>query len=835
MNLKRVTDSKIAGQHSGGDEMNTIKNYSTLAFILGMTTLICSSHAQELSNQTQKVNESEPGWKAESGYIEFGSRVFINKPGTNNTDSSAKYNQYGKQTDSLFLKGFGYSAASKNGLYSFEFLGKDVGANSQALELDMTKTGEMYLSLGWNQQPNLRSNTATTIYNGIGTTSLTIPNSLVTSLNGFASQSMGTGLPNANVAQIKSLINSNSQKVTLGITRDNKDAEYRWTPSEKWDVRVNYSNEHRYGLKEEGVVFGRSATTSPVAAAPMRVDDTTQNAGMSIEYSDKTPWDKKWNFKARYNFSNYSDKFTEFTVENPFGGLGSPSTLSADSNCPKSVLKGGTSYGEGTCTGIAGLGTSPSNKSHQFLGEIGVDLPGFRNNRYMGTLQYSSMTQDQPFIPMTVNTAALGQTLTKYSSSSSTSVTNASSYPMPRNSLGGEIDTILWNNSISTQLNSDLKNKINYRFYTHDNNTQPLTLTKWLLNDFMDAAGVNASYAPHQALFQSYQKNSVSDALTYRLNEQHTVGIETKWENVRYSHYAANATDEYTQKIFWNAQPLNWIQIRSSDSFALRKYQTYDFTRFIGSLNYSDGTTSAALRDYFVSNRERNNANVYVDLETPIRGLTITPSFGLKTDNYPNAVPGGGQLGLRYDHNLSGGVEFGWAVNSDISTSLAYTQEWSKQRVLNSTTYVTNMGEVINTFIGTLNYQIIPEKLTAKIAATYAYSNDNWRIAGSAVNSSPSTYSYPSQDMHFARLDARVKYSLDSSYLKSINIKDAFLQLGYVLEFNHVRNWQNDAVQSYMYDSTVNTQNSRTMIFMSGTNNPNYHAQVLVSSLIFKW
>jgi len=88
--------------------------------------------------------------------------------------------------------------------------------------------------------------------------------------------------------------------------------------------------------------------------------------------------------------------------------------------------------------------------------------------------------------------------------------------------------------------------------------------------------------------------------------------------------------------------------------------------------------------------------------------------------------------------------------------------------------------------------------------------------------------------MSFSRLDATMKYKIDTPYLKEMMIKEAFLQFGYALEFNHVKNWQNDVVQSYMYDSTVSAGNSKAMIFMGG-NNPNYHAQVLMSSLVLKW
>ena len=800
--------------------MSTLKKLKNLACIMGILGAVSVAQAQQEGKPAGDAAGSESGLKIENGYLEFGGQVFLQKPGsgdTRNTSSTAKYNQYGYQMDPVFLKAFGYDVGTKDGAYTFQFYGKDVGLNSQALELDLDKPGQMYLGLGWNMLPNLRSDTATSIFSGIGTSRLTVPYSLVNTLNSNVLKVGGTGaaiatataLPVSSINNIKQAITNNSTRVRLGITRDNKEVDYRWTPTEHWDIRVNYSNEHRYGLQEQGVVFGKSSSASPVAAVPMNVDDTTQNAGATVEYSGKSPWDQKWNFKGRYNYSNYRNSYNEFIVDNPFGGLGSPS--------PTTTCVGGA----GSCTGIAGLGTSPTNNSHQFMGEMGLDLPGFRNNRYMSTLQYTSMTQDQPFIPMTVNASA--------------PVINPTTV-MPRNSLGGKVETMLWNNVFATQLTSDLKNRLSYRYYSHDNTTSPFNLNNWTLNDFADAKATTVGYAAHQALFQSYTKNTASDELTYRLGNYLTVGAETKWEHISYNAYAVDSTNEYTEKVFANSTPTDWMTIRASDSYAWRRYDTYNWMQFMGSLGYGNTNTTvspmtggenAALRDYFVSNRDRNSGNVYVDLNSPIKGLTLTPNGGFRIDNYPGPISATqAQYGLKYDHNWNVGLQADYVFNSDISTSLAYTREIMSQRVM-TTTYSTNMGETVHTMTGALNYQIIPEQLSMKLGATYAFSHDNWVTRGTASD-------YPKQRMSFSRLDATMKYKIDTPYLKELMIREAFLQFGYALEFNHIKNWQNDVVQAYMYDSTVSAGNSKAMIFMGG-NNPNYHAQVLMSSLVLKW
>ena len=55
-------------------------------------------------------------------------------------------------------------------------LAKDVGYNNQSYYATLMKVGEHYLTVGWDQTPHLISTSAKTIYQGVGTTNLTIDN-----------------------------------------------------------------------------------------------------------------------------------------------------------------------------------------------------------------------------------------------------------------------------------------------------------------------------------------------------------------------------------------------------------------------------------------------------------------------------------------------------------------------------------------------------------------------------------------------------------------------------------------------------------------------------------
>ena len=103
---------------------------------------------------------------------------------------------------------------------------------------------------------------------------------------------------------VQSIINANLHQTDIGIRRDTAAFEYRWTPTDAWDIKADYSHMHREGTQAMGVVFNNS-TSGIVAEAPAPVNDTTQNFGVNGEYAGTSPWGKKFNVKLAYNGSVY--------------------------------------------------------------------------------------------------------------------------------------------------------------------------------------------------------------------------------------------------------------------------------------------------------------------------------------------------------------------------------------------------------------------------------------------------------------------------------------------------------------------------------------------------
>lgn len=913
--------------------MKTLKHLIAIGSVLGAgLSFVGAAAADDLPTLAQ------PEWLFTGG-AEFGGQVFLQKPGApkqsqqSTTDgsgnlitpslgnSAAMFNQYGRQTDPFFFRSLDVEWKRKDGGLNISVLGANIGEDNQKLELGVEQPGQHYLTLDWDKTDHLRSNTAQSIFGGVGTTNLTVAPGVVQSLYGalFPQGSILTGagvtqatITGANPTQtgsatnvtnglpvnlnlnpttytfagvpygcflasqagtascngktpIQTTILNNENVINLGIQRDRKEIGYRWTPDDHWDIKVDYSNEHRYGVQEQGFLFS-SSTSTPMAAVPMPVDDTTQDASITAEYYGSSPWGMKWNGILKYDTSIYTDAFSSFTVENPFGGPGSP--VAGVANCPVASTTAGLN-----CYGQGAMSTTPDNAANTVMGQLGVDLPGFKSNRYMGTFEFSQMTQNQSFIPMTINP---GVTPGMYSLNKTNGTVALA--PMPASSLNGVVDTILFNNVLSTQLTSDLKNKLSYRYYADENHTPTLTFQNWVVNDTAIALGTGAanaansvgsgSYGNHTTLFQSYTKQNAADEVTWRPASWGSLGAFGGWEQYSYSEYAANQTNEYTGKVFGSLQPADWATVRFNNTLGYRRYNQYNWQTLVGNLNVASQAENPYLVDSNIANRNRLAGNLYVDLQTPISGLSITPTAGYRWDEFPTdqnlirqataqmggAQTGFTQLGLRRDQNFNLGIEADWAVNSNVSLNLGYTFERSHQLMFGTssassdqTIYNGTMDEYVHTLMAGATFQIIPDRLSLKFSATHEFGNDWWGTTPgpNCVALSPSgtacgvvsagNPANPPEYTTFDHFDATMMYKLDPLAFGQTKTTEAIFQLHYLYERNSVANWQGDGVAPYMYSTTnSSTTAMKDMIFMAG-DNPNYSAQALMASLVFKW
>jgi hypothetical protein len=779
------------------------------------------------------------------GEIEFGIRGFVNNPARNgalfgNTPgggyvylgqhSLGKYYEYSTVAPGAFGGGH-VSTGTTDGLYQADLWANNIGYSDQAYLLDLSKIGEQYFSFGWDQTPHVYSTSAQTPYLGVGTSALALPPGLL-----------------SQTATSSNIIIPFLHQTDVGIERDTASASYRWTPTQAWDVRANYSHMDRNGTQPAGVVgfnpAGSNVFSSPTQV-PAPVNDTTQNFDANGEYAGTSPWNQKFTVKLAYNGSRYTDNISSYSVQNPYCTGATAATCSSASLSP-----------------FARESTPPSNSANGVSGTVAAYLPW--QSRYVGTVNYTVMTQDQTFQPMTDNPSAVASPVAFFGGIPWSAVNFGfinGNPANPTNNLNGKISTLMSNNVLTSQITPELSSKVTYRYYGFDNQTPRIIFPAWVSYDQTGGFTDNTI----SSLSISYIKQNAGAELNWRPSREWNVNAGVGYERYSYERTDVNVTNEYSAKLSVDWKPTAWFTARTSGYFSDRRYDTYNYNLFVSSFQFPAvpgfaPTTSAAwfyapaYRQFMFDNRDRTKANIAFDI-VAFRGVTISPTFKFQ-DDYFGLNPAV-QEGINNSRSTSWGVDVGYVVNQDLSFTASYYWENYNQSLYNYTstfnsTYsappgtctppitftnpaancliTTSDKQHINTLAVVANYAAIPSKLNFDARYSVSYGVDQQLLLTAAPASACSNCQgqFPNDTTLFQRLDLTATYKFDPLWVERWGIKgDVKAKLRYTWERNAVNNWQNDPLAPF-------TPILPTSIWLA-YDNPNYNVQMIAASLIATW
>jgi MtrB/PioB family decaheme-associated outer membrane protein len=812
---------------------------STVAGSLLLAATMLPAAAGDVAAPASSMSVADTWWVFH-GEVEAGGRFFLNDPQktgikSQNGQALGKYYEYSDIKPGPFGQGW-LNGQTKDGLYNFNVWGDNVGYNDQRYEADGSKAGEHYFDVIWDQTPHVYSTNALTPYSGLGGPALVLPPGLsntlfndagCTRVAGQQPTGCASGNPTAGQrAAIQRDLTNNLYTTDLGIRRDTAAVGYRWTPTDAWDINVAYMNMHRWGTQVDGVVFspGSSGVTAQV---PKPVNDTTQNFGVNGEYKGTSPWGQLFTFKLGYAGSIYEDAMSSYTVENPFCATGSGMGECARTGSPSSPF--------------AQMSLWPDNQAHGFSATTGADLP--LKSRYMGTLSYTMMRQNQAFQPFSPFATMF------------TNTGNTTTGPLPilpAASLNGAINTLLSNNVVTTQITPELKSKLIYRYYDFSNQTPELRFNDWVVTDVKSANVTTAAYAPVTSLSVSYTKQNAGGQLVWSPNRQWNLGADYGYEQYKWTRESVDQTHENGGKLFADYKPWSWLLARASWSVSDRHYDNYNYRGF-ADLQWNDslctGTPqgncntqyNTAFRQFYLDNRERQIGKFQVAIDV-LRGLTVTPTFGYQDDNYSISAT---EVGLSRLQSVKTGVEVAYAINPGTNILFAYMNEYYRQNLkfttqnntlplTPATTFHADVRDNINTIMAAANWAAIPEKLDLRLAYTIAISNtDQPLYADNGGQTAAGTGGqFPNIKGQWSRLEAQAKYTFDKSSVRMLGINgEAFAKLRYVWERNSVNNIDQDIMQAYMSPLINNTGFMTWMAF----DNPNYNAHLMGVSLGVKW
>ena len=480
------------------------------------------------------------------------------------------------------------------------------------------------------------------------------------------------------------------------------------------------------------------------------------------------------------------------------------------------------------------------------------------------------MTQNDPFLAMTNNPYA-GSAGSVYGNLPWNQVNFGFTDRGLQNraySLNGDIDTLLFNNVLTTKLSPDLTAKMTYRFYDFANQTPNIIFPCWVRMDMtggtatllpapagydftkcngvtgpVAATGIGGTNLAISSLSMSYIKQNAGAELNWRPEREWNLNAAYGFERYDWSQAPVSATNENFAKLSADWKPASWFDTRLSGSVASRRYEDYDYMRYVaavqfpylgkanGGMNWVNGQggynavncglpcISPNYRAFTWNNRDEAKVSYLANI-TVIPSVTISPSVKYQEDRYgldPYSNTGLGNspnLGVKDSSILSAGVDAVYTPHPDLSLSLSYY--WEKYNTLyyastgtgnlnlpgtnppvNSNKAAGNFLEIVrdNEYVNTVSagahYAFIPGKLDFDLrgALSDGLVQQSFACPGAvftAANAGATCGAYPNDTNLFTHVEANLTYKLDPALLGESSINNMKLRLRYTWESNAV-------------------------------------------------
>jgi hypothetical protein len=535
-----------------------------------------------------------------------------------NNEPVALYNRYTdwqKNNGVLGLVDL-HAERAEDGSYA-EVRGSRISDEDQYYQAVYGKAGAYKMQAFIRDMPNILSTSARSIWDGAGTSTLTLPLSLV---------------PGANTPAQVAAVSGTRPDTTLKVTRRKQGVNLSTWLMPRLTAYFDVTNEERKGDRPYGGPFGESWLPAPGGAileTVKPINDATINLNTGIRWVDPT-----WRFDIGYSGSFYRDKYRSYSFEQPF--LIAPAAP--------------VTMGQ--------MSTEPDNDYHNIHAELTRVLP--MSGEISLTLSDVLMRQTDALIAPTNCQGMLGSfDCSQWNTTAALSQTNANI--TQRNQLA-ELKA-----SIQPIQDWTFNGGLKYYKQDYDNsyvalNPQTGQYGYIAENAEFAAFGIPLSYSgPYPAggilgrvkpWILTYEDYNAYAGATWKISEHDTLSAVYNFD--RYSPNSRERTrvDDNSVKFTWVDKTLDWLTFRANYTYLRQTGDFYDQDIWNYGFAYSlpaylaafpDSVapvgTVEALRKYDISNRTENKVDLMATF-SPRDDLSISTSF-------------------RGDHNEYGGVEIG--------------------------------------------------------------------------------------------------------------------------------------------------------------------------------
>lgn len=608
--------------------------------------------------------------------------------------------------------------------YFLDFRVEDAIQEDQRYRLRMGKYGRYEVEVEWDQIPHLFSTSGSTLF--------------TRNENGDLQLADGIQQLLANDPSQLSSVADAGRSLSLGTRQDTGRFRFRYTPLPNWDIRLAYSVDRDRGRRSLSTAQF-SGLTEPgdapnpflasIVELPAPIDFLAHNVETSAEYHGH-----RWFVRIGETSSFFENSDNRLVWDNPFHTTDE---------------LGGGSAGR--------LTLAPDNQAHSLNAAAGADLP--LRGRLTGNFAYGWMRQDDDFQASTVNGAIAVPTL-------------------PRDSLDGEMRTMLAHVLVSMRPHEVVTLNARYRMYDLDNASPSITFDDYVVADA--TRGILRRSLPY-----AYSRQTAGADVIVRPFSFGSLKTTAQWERLHREHREVRDSDEYRVGPSLDITPMRGVLVRASYAHADRDPRDYD--AMAGRESGSRAYYNPLLRKFDEARRIRDQVSSLTRV-TVLPQVSVTGTVDYAADDFVNST-----YGLLDDDNLSFSAQVAAAPVEVVTLHADYTREIHRftQEVgmgpLGKAAFHGRGHDTFDTWGAGAQAVLVPEKLD--LDTTYSISLGVGRLKAHSEDGGASAPDYPNVDTKLHQFSLLLSYKLT---------KQLTAKLGYAFERYETDDFASQSMESVL-------------------------------------
>jgi len=582
--------------------------------------------------------------------------------------------------------------------------GRHLGLDDQDATIEWRRPGLLTARASYSQIPHNYAFGATSLYRGVGSGVLEIPDAVQTSLAG-ASDDFDAA------ARAARAVRDFGQPVHLRHRRDRTGLSVELLPSEALAISFESKEESRVGTRPWSGSFG----LRNVVEIPWPVDYDSQDARLGFEYFSR---DHGFLVRGEFRHQSFDNNISSVLFENPW--------RTVDGALGGAIV---STFRTGPAAGLIDL--YPSNEHQQTtLTGIKRDLPA--STTIMASVSWGTSEQNDALLPFSINTALVP------GAAGNPPFDTSDPANLPARRADAQLDNRLLHLRLVSKPTKRLEVKAQVRDYKLDNDTAQIFIPGFVTEDAQYRDGGTDTGLTNLPI--AHQDTQVDLELGVRLPRRTKLTLSYRNQEIDRSFREVERSSEDTFKVAFDGKPAPWVDLRASFLVSNRDTSAYVFDQFFTAQNIDRVTALPLLRKFDQATRDRDRLQLLATFY-PTGSLTLSGSVIVGTDSFPDS-----RFGVLGDDHRLASLDLSWAPSERLSLYASWTvedndvslrgREWFPGAASDPFTNAPGFGDPSNWRAASedrihtggfgLEAQIIPERLRFELS--FSWSETDGRI-----------------------------------------------------------------------------------------------------------